>query len=117
MSSWLGASAGARGSWLLLDIRAAKGGRTDSGSGGEGALGEAQPPEAREDVVDGVVEIGDRQRGAEAQVRLRPSPQLRDPAGRAHAEHGLDVVAVEHRAALVAGADDRELHAGHVTAG
>src|SRR5690349_11352829 len=72
----------------------------------------AAEAKTHEDVVDGVVEIGDRKRGTEAEVRLRTAPELGDAAGDRNTERGSDLGNTELGRALVAGADHSELRFG-----
>ena len=67
-------------------------------------------------VVHRVVELGDRQRRPEADIRFGPAPELGNPADRLDAEDRFDLFGFEHRGALVAGAQHREAHIADVAA-
>src|SRR5690242_15520955 len=64
--------------------------------------------EGREQVVYGVVELGDGERGAEATVRLGSAPELGNPAGDGDVELSFDLVSRQLGRALVARAHHRQ---------
>src|SRR5262249_5246751 len=79
--------------------------RTASDGGETGPVVGAQA-ERHEQVVDGVVEFGDGERGPEPEVRNGPTPQLGDARRDLDPERTAHLVQVELRRTLVARADD-----------